>query len=96
MDTKRLSILIFSMIMYFTFPLYVKGGNLYIQNETMQENNHVRGDYIMVGSNVTTKKEEGPVVIENGAIILESANGVTITRDFEVKEGAEFEIKISN
>lgn len=55
----------------------------------------IRG-YIMVGSNVTTEKEEGPVVIENGATILESANGVTITRDFEVREGAEFEIKISN
>ena len=75
---------------------YVKGGNLYIQNETMQENNHVRGDYIMVGSNVTTEKEEGPVVIEDGETTLESSNGVTITRDFEVKEGAEFEIKISN
>ena len=74
---------------------YVKGGNLYIQNETMQGNKYVRGDYIMVGSNVTTEKEEGPVVIENGATILESANGVTITRDFEVREGAEFEIKIS-
>ena len=55
----------------------------------------IRG-YIMVGSNVTTEKEEGPVVIENGSTILESANGVTITRDFEVREGAEFEIKISN
>lgn len=75
---------------------YVKGDNLYIQNETMQGNNHVRGDYIMVGSNVTTEKEEGPVSIENGSTILESANGVTITRDFEVREGAEFEIKISN
>jgi hypothetical protein len=50
----------------------------------------------MVGSNVTTEKEEGPVIIEDGATTIESTNGVTITRDFEVKEGAKFEIKISN
>jgi len=36
------------------------------------------------------------LIIYNGSTILESANGVTITRDFEVREGAEFEIKISN
>lgn len=33
---------------------------------------------------------------EDGATTIESTNGVTITRDFEVKEGAKFEIKISN
>lgn len=75
---------------------YVKGGNLYIQNETMHGNNRIHGGYIMVGSNVTTEKEAGPVVIEDGATTIESTNGVTITRDFEVKEGAELEIKISN
>ncbi|MBQ6063611.1 MAG: hypothetical protein IJK87_08275 [Prevotella sp.] len=75
---------------------YVKGGNLYIQNETMHGNNHIHGGYIMVGSNVTIEKEEGPVIIEDGATTIECTNGVTITRDFEVKEDAEFEIKISN
>ena len=92
MEKTIISFILFTMMSV----TYVKGGNLYIQNETMQENNHVRGDYIMVGSNVTTEKEEGPVVIEDGETTLESSNGVTITRDFEVKEGAEFEIKISN
>ncbi len=43
-----------------------------------------------------TDKDEGPVTIENWSTVIKSTNGVTITQDFEVKEGAGFEIRVVN
>ena len=79
-----------------TIYTIVRGGNIYIQNEELTKNNDIQGSYIRIGSNVTTDKDEGPVTIENGSTVIKSTNGVTITQDFEVKEGAGFEIRVVN
>lgn len=49
--------------------------------------------YYNIGSDVTNTKEKGNVVIDNGKTIIQSENGVTITKNFTIKEDAIFEIK---
>ena len=41
-----------------------------------------------------TTVSQGPVVINSGSTIVKASEGVTITKDFEVKNGAEFMIII--
>jgi len=40
------------------------------------------------------KKPEGEVVVIKNSTKIKSPGGTTITRDFEVKPGAEFEISV--
>lgn len=70
----------------------------YIQNETINRGIlHSGKDTSLIGSDVTDKKEYGPVVIENGGK-LEFKNGgnVLIKGEFEVKQGGELIIEPSN
>ena len=46
----------------------------------------------MIGSNVTNKVAPGPVVVNSGSTTVKVSQGVTITKDFEVKSGAEFTV----
>ena len=46
----------------------------------------------MIGSNVTDKVAQGPVAINSGSTTVKASQGTTITKDFEVKSGAEFTI----
>jgi hypothetical protein len=46
----------------------------------------------MIGSNVTNKAAQGPVVVYSGSTTVKATQGATITKDFEVKAGAEFTI----
>lgn len=75
-----------------TFHVY--NGNIYLQNETY------RGYYtlsnmskVVIGGNVTDKKEQGPVVIKDGRFTINYTNSVTIKNNFEVKKGAELIIE---
>ena len=73
---------------------HVYNGNIYLQNETY------RGNYtldnmskVIIGGDVTDKKEQGPVVIEDGRFTFNYTNSVTIKNNFEVKKGAELIIE---
>ena len=72
----------------------VKDNHLYIQNETIEDNVIINANQVDAGHDVTTEKEEGPVVIENGTNVkIHGSNGVYIKNSFEVKKGATLEIK---
>lgn len=75
-------------------PYIVKvGDTVYIQNEKLSGNNTYHTNKVYIGSDVTNTKEKGNVVIDNGKTIVQSENGVTITKNFTIKEDAIFEIK---
>ena len=46
----------------------------------------------MIGSDVTNKVAQGPVVVNNANITVKASQGATITKDFEVQLGATFTI----
>ena len=47
-------------------------------------------DTFIIGSDVTSKVNQGPVVVDSGNIVIKSHRETTISRDFEVRQGAEF------
>ena len=63
-----------------------------LQNESVVRDLYVFSDNSYAGSDVTTEKAQGPVIIEKGKVTNRSSNGVFIKNDFEVKLGAEIEI----
>ena len=60
----------------------------YVQNETFVDKTFVISDGVLIGSDVTDQKPQGPVVIESNSFNIFSPNGVTIKNNFEVKPGA--------
>ncbi|MBN1186132.1 MAG: hypothetical protein JXB49_27880 [Bacteroidales bacterium] len=75
-------------------PYLVDPASIYIQNESLSVDNYIIGGYFYAGTNVTTTKHQGPVVIPNGSIVVfDAENDVTIQGDFEVELGAGLEIK---
>lgn len=72
------------------------GNTVHLQNETLLGKNNVVSFQTLIGSNVTNQISDGAVTIESGSTVITSHNNVIITGDFEVKPGAEFEIRISN
>ena len=58
--------------------------------------NTVIANSVLIGSNVTNLAPIGPTTIERGVTVVKSHNDVIITKDFEVKKGAEFNVTISN
>lgn len=67
--------------------------NTFIQNETIMETKSISSYNTYIGSNVTPLKPTGPVIIQGGKTKINSQNNVVITGEFEVKQGAEFEIR---
>ncbi len=67
---------------------------VYLQNESfLGADQHVLAtDKTFIGSDVNSYKDYGPVTIEAGSTQIQLSNGVTITKDFEVKKGAELTI----
>ena len=47
------------------------------------------GNNIQIGRNVTTSKEDGPVIVDSNKTVVSSSGEVLIKNDFEVKKGAE-------
>lgn len=67
--------------------------NVIIQNQTFNSTSIVTGDEIVIGRNISSAVEEGPVVIESGSTTFDATNSVTIKNGFECKIGATLEIK---
>ncbi len=67
--------------------------NVIIQNQTFNSTSIVTGDEIVIGRNISSAVEEGPVVIESGSTTFDATNSVTIKNGFECKMGATLEIK---
>jgi len=73
---------------------YIYSSNCYIQNETFLGISSITAYNIWAGTNVTTTKPSGPVIIESGANAILNADGESILSDgFEVQTGAQFEVK---
>lgn len=64
----------------------------FLQNITMMGTKTYETGSAMIGSNVTNKINQGAVVINSGSTTIKVSQGATITKDFEVKLGAEFTI----
>ena len=52
----------------------------------------VHSRYVFAGSNVTTSKPQGEVVIQSGNVEFHGQNSVTLKNDFTVQEGATLKI----
>lgn len=68
----------------------------FIQNETFDGVTRIVADSVNIGSDVTTLRPQGPVIVNNGETSITTADGVMIKNDFEVKNGAVFSIEIDN
>ena len=66
--------------------------DVYIQNETISTNRYIGGRNIYIGSNVTTSKPQGNVVIRNNANVVFDAQNVVFDSGFECALGASFEV----
>lgn len=73
-------------------PYTTTCGNTYLQDITMTGTKNYETNNVMIGSDVTNKVPQGPVVINSGSTTVKATYGATITKDFEVKSGAEFTI----
>lgn len=80
---------------YFPY-LGIYGDTVYLQGEKLLGDYHVKSKTnTYIGSHVTNRRNQGPVIIEEGKTTIISPDGVTIYNDFEVKKGAELEIKVN-
>lgn len=53
-------------------------------------------NHVVIGNNVTDKTSHGNIVIESGKTAITCHDDVMIEGGFEVKQGAEFEIEITD
>lgn len=74
----------------------IAGNDVYIQNETFGAQANIIAGNVFSGSDVTASKPMGPVVIQNCNVKMRHTGTVTITKDFEVLNGAELDITNSN
>lgn len=82
---------------YVPYILYITDQDIYIQNETISQNQNKYGQNIYIGSDVTTGKTSGKVTIQPDAEVqLKSLDSVYIKNDFEVKKGATLKIDTGN
>ena len=65
----------------------------YIQNETISEDQHIISQETYIGRDVTDNRPIGSVIINRGNVVINKGNRVLIKNDFEVKNGASFEIR---
>jgi len=73
-------------------PYTTTCSNTYLQNMIFAGTKTYETGSAMIGSNVTNKVTQGPVIINSGSTTVKASHGTTITKDFEVKSGAEFTI----
>lgn len=71
-------------------PYTTTCSDTYLQNITLQGTKTYQTDKAMIGSDVTNKVFPGPVVVNSDCTTVKASQGATITKDFEVKSGAEF------
>lgn len=70
----------------------IHGDNVFIQNESLDNNLGILSYSAEIGSNVTMSRDYGPVSVKNGKSVIKCLNGMTIFNDFDVEPGAELEI----
>lgn len=68
----------------------------YLQNETITGDFNIVAGNVYAGSDVTTTKPQGPILIQSGNVEIHGTNGVTIKNDFEVMEGTTLKIATGN
>ena len=64
-----------------------------VQNQTFTSTSTITGEKIIIGRNISSAVEEGPVIINSGTTTFDATNSVTIKNGFECKKGATLEIK---
>ena len=72
--------------------LFLVGDTIFLQNETFSKHTEIIADRVYAGSNVTSEKSNGPVIVSGNSVEISSPSGTTIKNDFEIKKGAEFRI----
>ena len=83
-----------NIFLYLVCPEENKYKFLYLQNQLLNGSKTYETNYVIIGSDVTNKVPQGSVVINSGNTIVRAHQVATITKDFEVKAGAEFMITI--
>ena len=73
-------------------PYTTTCGDTYIQNKSMDGTRIYKSSNAIIGSDVTNIVMQGPVVINSGNTTVKVNQRATITKDFEVKPGAEFTV----
>ena len=82
---------------YVPYILYVTDQDIYIQNEIISKNQVKYGQNIYIGSDVTTGKTSGKVIVQPDAEVqLKGSNSIYIKNDFEIKKGATLRIDTGN
>lgn len=77
----------------FVPKLYTVTNATYIQNTTFTGTNILTNvGNLYAGSNVTSTKPQGPVIIQSGTTTIDNPTSVTLSAGFEVKIGAVFQI----
>ncbi len=77
---------------YIPYRAIVCNGN-YIQNESFDCDTYVYSGQLSIGSDVSTAKPKGPVIVESGKMKINATNSVYIKNNFEVKPGAALSIE---
>ena len=70
---------------------YITNANIYIQNETINNNKTYLGNVVKVGRNVTDKKTQGDVIVNSGNVSI-TAKGVEMQSGTKISKGAVFRI----
>ncbi len=73
-------------------PYTTTCGDTFLQNITLAGIKNYETNNAMIGSDVTNRVAQGPVVINSGSTTIKATQETTVTKDFEVKLGAEFTI----
>lgn len=72
----------------------IYGQHVQLQGVTFEGDNHIHVDYdTTIGANLTNSYPTGSIVVKDGTLTIQRANGVTISDSFEVKLGAELLIE---
>lgn len=80
---------------YIPFVAYCNNTE-YLQNQSIAGDLNIVAGNVYAGSDVTSTKPQGPVLIQSGNVEIYGTNGVTIKNDFEVMEGATLKIATGN
>lgn len=73
---------------YIPYVCIIENGKLYIQNDELGNDYDWSANEIVIGSDVTTNKDTGNVVVSGQNVKIRGASGIEIRNNFEVRQGA--------
>lgn len=76
--------------------LEIVHNNFYIQNKTINGRTDYSAEHVIIGRDVTSSTQEGPVTIRPSGRVTINARDVYIKNDFEVNPGGTLSIKTTN